>query len=237
MFSQVSIDVLGSKIVLLFISDLDLSDQEVLILGEMYQEARHESVSHMFEIPYEGVWLPLLNKATPWTEAKRDKLEMLQARMPWYSVCEPWVLEEAVLRYIKEVWRFKKKPIIVVLDQQGNVVNLNALHIMWIWGSLAYPFSFLAEEAIWQEQTWGLDLLADIFHPLLLTWVFHSYSTVEKKKKQKQIVTFTYLYTYTIVFRTILMLVSDVRREIHMLIWRRRHGVDSEIYKGNTCNG
>lgn len=171
--SQVSIDVLGSKIVLLFISDLDLSDQELLILGEMYQESRQQP--DMFQIQYEVVWLPVLNKTTPWTEVKRKKMEELQSKMPWYSVYDPSLMEQAVVRYIKEVWRYKKKPILVVLDQQGKVVNLNALHIMWIWGSLAYPFTIAMEESIWKQQTWGLELLADIFHPLLLTWVYHSF--------------------------------------------------------------
>ncbi|KAF7839881.1 protein SIEVE ELEMENT OCCLUSION B-like [Senna tora] len=167
---RVSIDVLGNKIVLLFISHLDLSDQELLILGEMYQESRHES--DMFEIPFEVVWLPVVNKTTaPRTEVKQKKLEELQSKMSWHSVCDPWMLEEAVIRYMKEVWHFKKKPILVVLDQHGNVGNLNALHIMWIWGSLAYPFTIAVEEDIWKEQVWGLELLADIFHPLLLTWI------------------------------------------------------------------
>ncbi|XP_028752330.1 protein SIEVE ELEMENT OCCLUSION B-like [Neltuma alba] len=158
---RVSSDALRSKIVLLFISDLDLSDQEIMILGHMHLESREEP--DMFPIPYEVVWFPVVNKATPCTEVKRKKLEDLRSTMPWYSIYDPWQIEQAVIKYIKDIWHFKKKPILVVLDQQGKVVNLNALHIMWIWGCLAYPFAVSDEESIWAKQTWGLQLLADVF--------------------------------------------------------------------------
>ncbi|XP_028783047.1 protein SIEVE ELEMENT OCCLUSION B-like, partial [Neltuma alba] len=164
---RVSSDALRSKIVLLFISDLDLSDQEIMILGHMHLESREEP--DMFPIPYEVVWFPVVNKATPCTEVKRKKLEDLRSTMPWYSIYDPWQIEQAVIKYIKDIWHFKKKPILVVLDQQGKVVNLNALHIMWIWGCLAYPFAVSDEESIWAKQTWGLQLLADVFCPL--SWI------------------------------------------------------------------
>ncbi|XP_054805801.1 protein SIEVE ELEMENT OCCLUSION B-like isoform X2 [Prosopis cineraria] len=164
---RVSIDELRSKIVLLFISDLNLSNQEIMILGEMYLESRQEP--DMFPIPFDVVWLPVVNKGIPCSEVKRKKLEGLQSAMPWYSIYDPWQIEQAVIKYIKDVWHFKKRPILVVLDQQGKVVNLNALHIMWIWGCLAYPFAVSHEESIWKEQTWGLQLLADMFCPL--TWI------------------------------------------------------------------
>lgn len=166
---QVSIEVLKRKIVLLYISDLhNVSDQELVIFEQMYLESRQDSTR--LESQYELVWIPVVDKAIPWTELK-PKFEMLQSTMSWYSFYDPTVLEPATIRYIKEVWLFKGKPILVVLDPLGKVVNLNALPMMWIWGSLAYPFSISKEEALWNNETWGLTLLADTIDPSLLYWV------------------------------------------------------------------
>lgn len=166
---RVSIEVLRKKIVLLYITDLHhISDQEVVIFEQMYQESRQDSTR--LESQYELVWIPIVEKGASWTETKQ-KFERLQSMMPWYSVYDPSLLEPASIRYIKEVWLFNTKPMLVVLDPQGKVVNLNAVHMMWIWGSMAYPFSSLREEALWKDETWGLALLADTIDPLLFDWV------------------------------------------------------------------
>ncbi|KAI3831158.1 hypothetical protein MKX03_016079 [Papaver bracteatum] len=68
------------------------------------------------------------------------------------------------IKYIKEVWSFQKKPILVVLDPQGRVFILNALHMMWIWGSLAFPFTSMREEALWKEESWRLEVLKIHYH-------------------------------------------------------------------------
>ncbi|XP_027920347.1 protein SIEVE ELEMENT OCCLUSION B-like [Vigna unguiculata] len=166
---RVSIEVLRRKIVLLYISDLhNVSDQELVIFEQMYLESRQDSTR--LESQYELVWIPLVDKAIPWAELK-PKLEKLRSTMSWYSIYDPSVLEPATIKYIKDVWLFKTKPILVVLDPLGKVVNLNALPMMWIWGSLAYPFSSSKEEALWNNETWGLVLLADTIDPSLLYWI------------------------------------------------------------------
>ena len=162
--------MLRKKIVLLYITDLrHVSDQELMIFEQMYQESRQESAR--LESQYEVVWLPVVDKAKPWTQVKKNKFERLQSMMPWYSLYDPSLLEPATIRYIKEVWLFNAKSITVVLDPQGKVVNLNAIHMMWIWGSLAYPFSSSREEALWKQESWGLVLLADTIDPSLYDWV------------------------------------------------------------------
>ncbi|ESW31677.1 hypothetical protein PHAVU_002G258300 [Phaseolus vulgaris] len=166
---RVSIEVLRRKIVLLYISDLqNVSDQELVIFEQMYIESRQDSTR--LESQYELVWIPVVDKGIPWTELK-PKFDMVQSTMSWYSVYDPTALEPATIRYIKEVWLFKAKPILVVLDPLGKVVNLNALPMMWIWGSLAYPFSISKEEALWNNEKWGLVLLADSIDPSLLYWI------------------------------------------------------------------
>ena len=151
---------------MLLISDLDLSIDELVVLSSIYQESRTRS-----EYQYEIVWLPVLNRSVPWNEEHEKKFKYLQSQMPWYTLHHPSLLEPAVNRYIKEVWHFEKKMMLVVLDQQGKVACQNALHMVWIWQNLAYPFTHMKEEALWKEETWSLELLVDGIDPLILEWV------------------------------------------------------------------
>lgn len=123
------------------------------------------------ESQYEVVWLPILDPDFPWTEARQKQFENLQATMQWYSVHYPSLIERAVIKFIKKVWNFRKRPILVVIDPQGRLVNPNALHMLWIWGSRAFPFTSTREDALWKEETWRLELLMDDIDPMILNWV------------------------------------------------------------------
>ncbi|GKC80345.1 sieve element occlusion B-like protein [Tanacetum coccineum] len=164
-----SIDILKKNTVLLLISDLDLSSEELAILDLLYNDARTRRGSQLYEV----VWLPLVpnHRKTSWTEEYQLKFEALRSMMPWYSVSHPWFLEPAVIKYIKEVWHFNRKPLLVVMDLQGRIVNTNALHMMLIWGNTAFPFSSLREEALWREETWRMELLVDSIEPRIFDWI------------------------------------------------------------------
>ncbi|XP_009767734.1 protein SIEVE ELEMENT OCCLUSION B-like [Nicotiana sylvestris] len=167
---RVSLDVLRRKHVLLLLSDLDIAAEELFILHHMYAESKAQPSRP--ESNYEVVWIPVVDKrVTTWTEEKQMKFEQVQASMPWYSVAHPSMIDPAVIRYIKEIWGFNKKPQLVVLDPQGKETNNNAYHMLWIWGSLAFPFTKAREEALWREQTWNIELLADSIDQNIFTWI------------------------------------------------------------------
>ncbi|EEF47605.1 conserved hypothetical protein [Ricinus communis] len=166
---RASLDVLRRKNVLLYISDLDLPHEELSMLEQMYSEARQNPART--ESHYEVVWLPVVERSTAWNDAKQKQFENLQSVMPWYTVYHPSLLDPAVIRYIKEFWKFNKKPLLVVLDPQGKVVNPNAIHMMWIWGSAAFPFTSVREEALWRAENWKIDLLADTIDPIIHSWI------------------------------------------------------------------
>ncbi|KAK7851866.1 protein sieve element occlusion b [Quercus suber] len=132
---QASIEVLRRKIVLLFITDLEIPYEELSILEQMYTESRHQQSRP--ESQYEVVWIPVVDKSTPWNADKQKQFDNLQGVMPWYLVFHPSLLEPAGIRHIKEAWKFTKKPLLVVLDPLGKPVNENAVHMMWIWGSVS----------------------------------------------------------------------------------------------------
>ncbi|KAI6686631.1 hypothetical protein NL676_032544 [Syzygium grande] len=166
---KVSLDVLRRKNVLLLISDIDLPHEELYVLEQMYQEAKQ--VPSRMESQYEIVWIPVIGRSTPWNEEKLKQFETLQGMMTWYSVFDPTMIDPAVIKYIKEVWKFNKKAMLVVLDPQGRVANPNAIHMMWIWGSVAYPFTSEREEALWKAEKWRIELLAGPIEPLIFTWI------------------------------------------------------------------
>ncbi|XP_050224081.1 protein SIEVE ELEMENT OCCLUSION B-like [Mercurialis annua] len=166
---KVNIEVLRRKNVLLLISDLDITQEEISILEQIYNESRLQPSRQ--ESQYEIVWLPILDHTVPLNDATHKKFEMLQSSMTWYSVYSPTLIDQAVVQFIKKEWHFNKKPMLVVLDPQGRIACPNALHMMWIWGSLAFPFTTLREEALWKEESWRLELLVDGIDPTILNWM------------------------------------------------------------------
>ncbi|KAJ0113605.1 hypothetical protein Patl1_02886 [Pistacia atlantica] len=163
---KVKLDVLEEKHVLLLISDLDISQEEISILEKIYlqdQESR----------PYEVVWLPILDPKTRWnTLDKQKKFNSLQEAMKWYSVQQPSLIDTNVIKFIKEKWDFQKEPVVVPLDQKGQVLSpSNALHLMWIWGNKAFPFTEEMEEELWKKATWCLEFLVDDIDKVILKWI------------------------------------------------------------------
>lgn len=166
---RVHLDVLRRKNVLLLISGLDMSIDELSILEQIYNESRHHEAR--LDSQYEVVWVPIVDRSVQWSDPMKGKFESMQSSMPWFTVYHPSLIEKAVIRFIKEVWHFRNKPILVVLDPQGKVVCPNALHMMWIWGSSAFPFTSLREESLWKDETWRLELLVDGIDPAILNWI------------------------------------------------------------------
>ncbi|BFG16278.1 hypothetical protein CerSpe_025530 [Prunus speciosa] len=166
---RVDIDVLKRKVVILFISDLDvLHESEYMIVQQMHMEKR-QNLSRP-ESQYEIVWVPITDE---WTEAKYQQFESLKANMDWYTVSHPSVVSPIVVRYIRDQrkWNFVKKPLLVVMDPQGQIVHKNAVHMMCIWGSIAYPFTSNKERLLWDDESWRIELLADSIDPNLFTWI------------------------------------------------------------------
>ncbi|KAK9072375.1 hypothetical protein SSX86_008809 [Deinandra increscens subsp. villosa] len=164
--TRVNVDVLRKKTVLLLISDLDISHEEILVLTQIYKESRIQQDLH-----YEVVWVPVVDNMMTWNDSHQHKLEQLQSMMTWYMLHHPVLLEKAVIKYIKQVWHFEKKPILVVLDPQGRVTSPNALHMVWIWRNVAYPFTSAKEDALWKEESWTLELLVDNIDQYILRWI------------------------------------------------------------------
>ncbi|KAF5187016.1 Sieve element occlusion b [Thalictrum thalictroides] len=167
---RVNIEVLRRKNVLLLISDLDINQDDLFALDKVYRDSRHHQPDKP-ENSYEVVWLPVVNRSIPWSDKKQQQFETIQVMMPWYSVHHQLLLDSAMIDYIKEMWHFVKKPILVVVDPEGRVSHHDALPMVWIWGSEAFPFTNMREEALWKEESWRLELLIDGIDQNILNWI------------------------------------------------------------------
>ncbi|MQL74562.1 hypothetical protein Taro_006919 [Colocasia esculenta] len=161
------VDVLRRKTVILFISDLDISHEELFILVQIYNDTHQGKLERNYEI----LWLPVTDRYLAWTPAREEEFNRLASMMPWYSLYHPSLLETSVIKYIRDVWNFEKKTLLVVLDPQGKVVCPNAHHMMWIWGSVAFPFTTSREEQLWKDEIWRLEFLVDEIDAAILQWV------------------------------------------------------------------
>ncbi|XP_070671922.1 protein SIEVE ELEMENT OCCLUSION B-like isoform X2 [Malus domestica] len=154
----VSIDVLRRKYVLLFISTLDISDDDISVIKPVYEGTKKDD-------KYKIVWIPIVEQ---WTDDLRKKFEVLMAKMPWYTV--RYFAPVAGIRFIKEEWHFKGKPAVVVMNPQGKVENTNALHLIRIHGMKAFPFHKGIEDTITNDKEWITPIVNDI-HPTIQTWI------------------------------------------------------------------
>ncbi|THG00261.1 hypothetical protein TEA_026287 [Camellia sinensis var. sinensis] len=165
----VNLEVLRRKNVLLLISGLDISMDELSILEQIYNDSRHQGTR--LDNLYEMVWIPVVDRSVQWTDPMQKQFERLQSTMPWYTVHQPSLIDRVVIRFIREKWHFRNEAILVVLDPQGKVVSPNAIHMMWIWGSNAFPFTSAREEALWREETWKIELLVNGIDQTILNWI------------------------------------------------------------------
>uniref|UniRef100_A0A2N9GZT6 Sieve element occlusion N-terminal domain-containing protein n=1 Tax=Fagus sylvatica TaxID=28930 RepID=A0A2N9GZT6_FAGSY len=142
---HVEIDVLKTKNVLLFISDLDISDADISILRLISDKIGKED-------HYKIVWIPFMEE---WTKDQKDKFENSQSNMLWYTgYIARYNLKKASCRFIKEQWHFKGKPLLVVLNSQGQVECENAMHMIRVYGVESFPFTRGAEETLLKEKCW-----------------------------------------------------------------------------------
>ncbi|PQP93897.1 protein SIEVE ELEMENT OCCLUSION B-like [Prunus yedoensis var. nudiflora] len=124
--TEVDIDVLKWKNVFLFFSGLDISDGDISILRRLHDEGMKRQQM------YKVVWIPVVEQ---WTPQLHKDFENLRSEMPWYTAqCLLPILG------IKEKWHFKGKPILAVMNSQGEVKNTNALPSIRNDGMKDFPF-------------------------------------------------------------------------------------------------
>ena len=150
--------MLKKKNVFLFISTLDITEEEINILRPIHERTKSDS-------QYKIVWIPIVEE---WTEPLKKRFEILKSKMPWFVV-QHFVTIKGY-KYIKEEWHFKKQPMVVTMSPQGKILHHNAFHMIQVYGLNAFPFTLQIEQNLTQEASWVGSLVKDI-HPSIPIWV------------------------------------------------------------------
>ncbi|XP_028782760.1 protein SIEVE ELEMENT OCCLUSION B [Neltuma alba] len=158
--TTVSIDVLRKKNVYLFISTLDITEEELSVVFKIHEAIRTKNQTDQHKI----VWVPIVEE---WTDQLRKKFEHLKAKMPFFVV--EHFGSAAGFKYIKEEWQFKKKPMVVTMNHQGKILHHNAFHLVESWGIKAFPFTKTREEEIHHSRQWVENIVTHI-HPSIPIW-------------------------------------------------------------------
>ncbi|XVF02599.1 hypothetical protein REPUB_Repub04eG0188500 [Reevesia pubescens] len=166
---KLGVSELKGKVVLLLVSKPDLLPLEQLffLVHQTYDHPYREKVEGTYAI----LWVPISFSET-WTDGVEEKwFNFLSNSIPCYSVRQPWSLNSAVINFMKQEWNYGGEAIMVVLDSEGTVTNMNALDMVFIWGSEAYPFSLSRENELWDGEHWTMQLMTNQIHPILTQWV------------------------------------------------------------------
>ena len=152
------------KNIILFFSDLDISNEYISNLEPIYKEISKNKDKNKYEI----VWIPIVDK---WNDDMQKKFETLRSKMPPWYIVQNFSFELGT-KYIKEKWQFKDKPIVVVMNSQGIVEhpNLNALRMITISGPDAFPFTPEKEQELSNGEDWSGYWMFNIC-PEVSTWV------------------------------------------------------------------
>ncbi|KAI7748874.1 hypothetical protein M8C21_032795 [Ambrosia artemisiifolia] len=153
---KVGISTLKHKVVMLLVSKPDLLpiEQTLLLLQQTHEHPDNKNIEQDYKI----MWVPISASET-WTLEEHVSFDYLSNSLPWLSIRQPWLLNSAVVRMIRQEWKFEERPLLVVLEPSGSVSNYNAIDMVLIWGPKAFPFSDSRAKELWEEENWNLKLM------------------------------------------------------------------------------
>ena len=159
---QVSVhESLSGKYVILIISGVDISVDDLTAIHQVYSELKARDAN------YEIIWIPIIPE--PYQEEDRKRYEYLRSTMKWHSV--EFTTKISGMRYIEEKWQLREDPLVVVLNPQSKVEFMNAIHLIRVWENEAFPFTLDRTQALlrrnWPEST----LIKFTHQPRLQNWV------------------------------------------------------------------
>ena len=205
MFLQVGIhESLSGKNVILVISGLDISEDDIKAIHNVYDELKSRGTN------YEIVWIPIILESNH--EDDHKKYEYLRSTMKWYSI--QFTTKISGMRYLEEKWQLREDPLVVVLSPQSEVVFMNAIHLIRVWGTEAIDFKEDRAKFLLRKN-WPDSTLVKFTHqPRLQSWVC---------------INFIYLFLFSIFCIDIYSFQIDQAREKHLILWWQRTNVDPTI--------
>ncbi|KAL4287812.1 hypothetical protein HN51_055436 [Arachis hypogaea] len=148
-------ELIATENLFLFISGLEI-DHEITSLTSIHGYKKGKIV-----------WVPIVKD---WTLEIRERFKNLKSTMPSWYVVEYYLPIEGY-EALQQVWNYRGKPIVVVLDACANILNQNALDAITLWGTQAFPFNpATISTVVSQPWNWFWSAAFKIFPPIQ-TWV------------------------------------------------------------------
>ncbi|KAI3442032.1 uncharacterized protein J3R85_001613 [Psidium guajava] len=126
---------------MLLISDLDLSDEDLETLTSIYNERTFQCSN------YKIMWVPIAEEQN---EAMQKKFLDKRSGMRWYTSNS--MVGKPSAKFIQKKWQFRQHNMVVVLNEQGKVVNMDAIAMIRLWGGEAFPFTESKGQELWNNQ-------------------------------------------------------------------------------------
>ncbi|KAF8016417.1 hypothetical protein BT93_H1814 [Corymbia citriodora subsp. variegata] len=164
--STVKVEELKNKSVMLLISDLNLSNDDLATLTSIYNASTFKSDN------YEIMWIPIMEAHD---EVMQKQFLDMRSRMQWYT-CESMVSKTAA-KFIQKKWQFTQQTKVVVLNQQGKVVNMDSMMMIRLWGWKAFPFTELRGHELWNTQ--GINWFELVVDKTIYPFIEHCFERKE----------------------------------------------------------
>ncbi|KAL2325111.1 hypothetical protein Fmac_024169 [Flemingia macrophylla] len=154
------IQVFKQKHVMVFISGLESILDEILVLNSIYkrlQENPGEEVKGVRKGDLKILWVPIVRE---WKIEQREQFKKLKEGIKW-NVLE-YYKELPGLAVLTEIFKYDidtGKPIVSVINPQGQIINQNAMQVIFEWGIEAFPFTSRDGEDLNKKWSWFWKLL------------------------------------------------------------------------------
>ncbi|AES61031.1 putative thioredoxin-like, sieve element occlusion [Medicago truncatula] len=160
---KTGIEVFKKKHVLLFVSGLDTLRDEILLLNSIYkrlQDKPQEVLKGSFKKEdFKILWIPIVNK---WDEDRKKEFKNLKESMKWYVLEHFSELPGRGIIKKKLNYDIGYPPILAVINPQGDIINKDAMEIIFQWGIDAFPFRISDAEDIFKKWEWFWKLMKKV---------------------------------------------------------------------------
>ncbi|XP_078169377.1 protein SIEVE ELEMENT OCCLUSION B-like [Carex rostrata] len=152
------------KVLILYSSFATETFQEDLSFLEQFYNNTHTRFG------YEIVWVPIVDQTTVIDEKRYNAII---SKMPWYTLTYEAVLQvnRGLVHLLQKDWGFTGKPMLVVLDERGQVVRQNALLMLHLYGEEAFPFTPEHEIQLLTKISKGMQFLLVQIDAIVSQWI------------------------------------------------------------------
>lgn len=146
---------------LLFISGLHSIEDEILLLNSIYkrlQENPKVIIKGFKKEDFKILWIPIVDI---WDDGLKQKFKNLKEKMKWYVL--EYFSELPGLGIVKQKLKYlDNKPVVSVINPQGDIINVNAMDIIFQWGIEAFPFRQSDGDDLVKKWSWFWNLMKKV---------------------------------------------------------------------------